>query len=469
MDVYFRRDIEVKMEEWYHKKFKNILHVDGARQVGKTCTIEHFIRNHYQNVISINLAKDDYKWFVDALRNSTNNWSKIDVIRFTEMIPNEFRYVDDDSTVIFLDEIQSDHVVYNYLRSLNRDLKCDVIVSGSYLMMALKQEFFQPAGDFESITMYPMSFGEFLNAVSDSLYSEYVRWPENKITENSLSGMKSLFGLYCEIGGYPEVIKEFVFSKSLKEAHSAMESIIRTVILDSQFKLDDIVDAKMLGSVSRSIIRILIREKRGSKNIYEALVKNFQDKPSNRLNKVATAKILAWLTECHFLEPVDKYVLPDTTNDYPGEKLYFGDIGALRYYAKDRDFDSSNIDGIIAENFVFNAMLKSDYINKFFDYSPHFGVYRDGEIDFFARAKYDRKNYAFEVKSGNESGNTATKLLKDGVADKLIYFMGNHQHKIDGNVEIVPLFLAERWFDEFPCETYDIDLSILDSSKMNLF
>ena len=69
------------------------------------------------------------------------------------------------------------------------------------------------------------------------------------------------------------------------------------------------------------------------------------------------------------------------------------------------------------------------------------------------------------MKYGNQPGKTATDLIKNHVADKIIYFMGDHRHKVDGNIEIVPLCLAERWFSEVKYPVFEsFDTSLFDAA-----
>lgn len=140
--MYFKRDIENDILKWYNSKNKKVLSIDGSRQVGKTATIKHFINEHYKNIITMDLERLKYDWFLDCIYSSTNNLAEIDVGRFTKAINKYVPFTNDKNTVIFIDEIQQDHMVYNQLRTLNRNLKCDVIVSGSYLSRALNPEFF---------------------------------------------------------------------------------------------------------------------------------------------------------------------------------------------------------------------------------------------------------------------------------------------------------------------------------------
>ena len=43
--------------------------------------------------------------------------------------------------------------------------------------------------------------------------------------------------------------------------------------------------------------------------------------------------------------------------------------------------------------------------------------------------------------------------------------MGNHNHAVNSDVEIVPLCLAERWFSEVKYETFEpFDASLFDAN-----
>lgn len=51
-----KRKIDNYLIDWKNKPDKKPLIVKGARQVGKTASIEYFGRNHYSNMIVINFA-----------------------------------------------------------------------------------------------------------------------------------------------------------------------------------------------------------------------------------------------------------------------------------------------------------------------------------------------------------------------------------------------------------------------------
>ena len=61
-----KRKIEKQLIEWKEKDEKNCLLVKGARQVGKTFSIEKFAKENYENYVYINFDENEnYKTIFD--------------------------------------------------------------------------------------------------------------------------------------------------------------------------------------------------------------------------------------------------------------------------------------------------------------------------------------------------------------------------------------------------------------------
>ena len=54
-----KRKIEKQLIEWKEKEEKNCLLVKGARQVGKTFSIEKFAKENYENYVYINFDENE--------------------------------------------------------------------------------------------------------------------------------------------------------------------------------------------------------------------------------------------------------------------------------------------------------------------------------------------------------------------------------------------------------------------------
>lgn len=94
-----RRKIDDFLIKWKENKEKLPLIIKGARQIGKTKSIENFINKNYNNIIEINFVSDkEYKSIFDNGYNVDNIIKNISLINPNlQFIPNE--------TVFFFDEI----------------------------------------------------------------------------------------------------------------------------------------------------------------------------------------------------------------------------------------------------------------------------------------------------------------------------------------------------------------------------
>ena len=87
-------------------------------------------------------------------------------------IRSEFE--DTDDTVIIIDEIQESAEIYNRIREFTRQFQCQFIIIDSYPGRVLASEFRFSCGDVTSITLYPLSFEEFLAAANQELFQQYL-------------------------------------------------------------------------------------------------------------------------------------------------------------------------------------------------------------------------------------------------------------------------------------------------------
>ena len=94
----FRRKIEQKLEFWL-KNRKQALLITGARQIGKSYSIDYFIEGKFKNIIKIDFSKrTDLIDTFALLKNSDDLLMRLSLFAGDKMIPHK--------TLIFLDEIQ---------------------------------------------------------------------------------------------------------------------------------------------------------------------------------------------------------------------------------------------------------------------------------------------------------------------------------------------------------------------------
>ena len=151
-----RRKIDDFLIKWKENKEKLPLIIKGARQIGKTKSIENFINKNYNNIIEINFVSDkEYKSIFDNGYNVDNIIKNISLINPNlQFIPNE--------TVFFFDEIQDCINCVTSLKFFKLDGRYDVICSGSLMGINYKEIESISVGYKEDYQMYSLDFEEFL-------------------------------------------------------------------------------------------------------------------------------------------------------------------------------------------------------------------------------------------------------------------------------------------------------------------
>lgn len=134
-------------------------------------------------------------------------------------------FIDSSSVLVVIDEIQDSPVVYSKIREFSREFKCHFIVTGSYLGKTREKEYFLSAGDVESLTMTSLTFPEFLDAFEiRDLYERIYLYGESD--HDDYDKLKQYFDIYLHIGGYPEVVKTYVETKSMESCADMIENLV---------------------------------------------------------------------------------------------------------------------------------------------------------------------------------------------------------------------------------------------------
>jgi uncharacterized protein len=221
-----KRLIEEKLYNWKVSTSRKPLIVRGARQVGKTYSIEAFGRENFKNVIKIDFEQ-------------TPSFNKIfdgdfDVAKIIELIEIE---KDSDivlgDTLLFFDEIQLCSRALMSLRYFYENFSgLHLIVAGSLLEFELNKISF-PVGRVEFLFMYPLNFEEFLIATDNCKLLKY-RPKLNDIKElpdTIHNKFLKLLKEYFIVGGMPEAVKTYI-TKSMRAVSKVHSDLITSFLQD---------------------------------------------------------------------------------------------------------------------------------------------------------------------------------------------------------------------------------------------
>ncbi len=218
-----RRKIDQTLENWKRTKNNQGILVTGARQVGKTSSIEAFAGRHYDNIVKIDFVEQPAAVQLIAEAKDLDDLE----IRITALSP---RPLSKGHTLLFFDEVQRCGDAITWMRYLAEDDRFDVVYSGSMLEIEAYDLRSLPAGTIDIVEMFPMDFEEFCwgNGVNEEVWDivrqcfQDVSPVPGFIHEKLLD----LFARYVLVGGMPEAVQTFVSTNDTQALRTRQKSIM---------------------------------------------------------------------------------------------------------------------------------------------------------------------------------------------------------------------------------------------------
>lgn len=398
-----RRKIDDFLIEWKQSKDKLPLIIKGARQIGKTDSIENFAKNNYKYFVEINFAlQPEYKTIFD-------NGFDVDVIISNISMINPNFIFKPKETLIFFDELQDCINCATSLKAFNIDNRFDVICSGSMMGINYNEIESNSVGNKQDYTMYSMDFEEFLWAKGykeTQIEELYICMKECRpLTNTQFDVMMKNFKDYMVLGGMPAIVSKYIKNKNFSGILSMQEQILKDYEEDIAKYANGFDKARILNAY-RKVAVFLENEN-----------KKFQ---ISKLGEGARNReyrgITDWLSDAGIINVsycMEECSLPLKGNYNPDNyRLYFSDTGLLIASLDDEAQDDlrknqnfNTYKGAIYENIVSDMLVKEGY-NLYF-YKNTKGTI---EMDFFIRDKDSL--IPVEVKANDNSTLSLKKLIE---------------------------------------------------------
>lgn len=423
-----KRRIYDKLLKWKKNPNKKPLIIEGARQVGKTYIVKEFGNSEYKKFAYFNFdSNSQLKSIFDI---------DLNVDRILLSLSAEIGFKIDEETLIFFDEIQvCGRAITSLKYFCEEKVGMNIIAAGSLLGLSYSQGTGFPVGKVEFLTMYPLSFKEYLLAEKEDLLVELLEKKDYTIIKPFKSKLENYFKIYCYVGGMPEVVQKFIDTKNFEIVTSTQKEILKSYDLDfskhaSGEKLEKI------RMVWNSIPMQLAKDNKKFK--YSEVKKNSRAKDyESAIQFLNDAGLI------YNIYNINKFQIPlESYKDVTCFKMYMLDVGLL----SNMNHINSNIintekdifveyKGSLAEQFVLSQLLS--YGNeKVFYYTDETNR---NQIDFII----EENEYIvpIEVKSGInlKSKSLNNIILKYNIKRAKRYSFADY--KMNEIIEDIPIYL----------------------------
>ena len=377
--MYLKRKVDAFLEGWKADPERKPLIIKGSRQIGKTESVLHFARTHYESIIEINFVRDEKYRSIIA-----DGYDAPSIMKNISLIDPSKKFIP-GKTLIFFDEITAFPEIATALKFFYLDGRFDVICSGSMLGVNYQKIESNSVGYKKDHEMFSMDFEEFLWAKGygeDIVFSLLSHMTELKpFSALEMETFHAMFLDFNILGGMPAVVKEYIQKGTFEGSLETQRQLIADYREDIR-KYASGLDQTRITNVFNRVAPQLAREN-----------KKFQ------ISKVATGArfrdyrgCAEWLVDAGMVNICYCMEFPELPlgGNYDADtfKLYFADTGLLVSMLDEEAQEDLRANrnlgvykGALYENMVGEALVKQGY--RLFYYKREDSTL---ETDFFIRS-----------------------------------------------------------------------------------
>ena len=305
-----------KLYRWKESRRRKPLIIQGARQVGKTWLMKEFGRSAYRDMVYINFDSNSRMAELFASDLNTDR-----LIMGIELYAG--KKIDPDSTLLIFDEVQEVPRAFSSLKYFYENApQYHIICAGSLLGIALHEGTSFPVGKVDFLELYPLSFREFLMAVTGTQFAKLLDSQDYKMITSFKQTYIEALKQYYFIGGMPEAVENFTEERDFYEVREVQKRILAAYEQDfsKHAPLEIVPKIRM---VWNSIPSQLAKE---NKKFLYGLVRE-----GGRAKEYETA--IMWLCDCGLVYKIERVkgggIPLKAYVDQKAFKLFVVDVGLL--------------------------------------------------------------------------------------------------------------------------------------------
>ena len=421
------------LKKWKNGANRKPLILYGARQVGKTWLMKEFGRTEYRSVIYLDF--DENRNLGDFFQQDLDTGR---IIRAIESFSNT--EITPADTLIIFDELQECQRAKDSLKYFRENApQYHIVAAGSFLGVATGKF---PVGKTDRLTLYPMSFYEFLEAIGREKLAETIKSRDRPLLESLSALLVEMLKTYFYVGGMPEAVGIYAQSKNLPKVREVQKEILQNYKSDFSKHINphEISKVRMLWD---SIPVHLAREKK--KFVYRDV------KTGGRASEFENA--LDWLINTGLVYKISRALTPMIPlargEEREAFKLFMLDTGLLcaktnvdltAFYEAGANI-LHDFHGAMAEQYVCQE-LKAACENPLFYWGREKGA---AEIDFIMQ--YKNEIIPIEVKSEKNTQSKSLKVYMAAYNPKIAVRTSLKNPGNSGSLYSIPLYMIASLAD----------------------
>ncbi len=426
-----KRAIDEQLVNWKESPRRKPLIVRGARQVGKTWSIERFGEAEFDDVAKIDFEKrPDMRPLFDGDLSPTRLIEQLEVAVGRKIRPGR--------TLLFFDEIQACPRAIMALRYLYEEKpELHVVAAGSLLEFALGEISF-PVGRVSYLHMYPMTFQEYLVATGNEPAADIVAREPTALAAPIHQVLLDALKRYFFVGGLPECVATAAGGGSLLDVFAVQDDVLNAY-RDDFAKYAGRCDKTCLDAVMMHAARQVGRQIKYTR---------LGDGHSGQTNKKAL-DLLCMARVLHKIPSASPSGLPlGATANEKRFKITFLDVGLMQRLCGlpvDREMQHQDLldiyRGQLAEQFVAQELLVTHQRELF--YWSREARSSQAEVDFLVVQQ--GRIHPAEVKSGTGGQLRSLHLALrtyPTTGEGLVLYSGPYGHRPEQRLRFLPLYYA---------------------------
>ncbi len=430
-----KRHLYIQLLEWKNKPQRKPLLLQGARQVGKTYLLKEFACQEYSDLAYFNFEQEpDLKSIFEHSLSPSYLFENLSAFAGKKIEPLK--------TLVFFDEIQASPKAVTSLKYFCEEApNYHIAAAGSLLGVSLGRETSFPVGKVNFMTLYPLNFFEYLEAVENEAILTMLKTKNNwdQLPEIFHKKLLDLYKFYLFMGGMPEVVQNYRDNQDINAVRNIQKDILRAYERDFS-KYTTKSEAIRLSEIWHSIPMQIARENKKFK--YSDVVKG------GRASRFESA--IEWLRKTGLILPSYQIKIPKfpMTNyaDQSKFKIYTHDTGLLgamldlsaKLITTPTDL-FSEFNGAFIENFVAAELTSHGNEKLFYWRSRH-----NAEVDFLISK--DNEIFPVEVKSGFSKKGKSLGVYKEKYRPLRTFRISPRNFTCDNGFINLPLYAVPLLF-----------------------